>query len=144
MTQVGCSDKVTTMADAEIFPYRLDNRWIAMFKVLGVSDRDGVRLTDDDLLIATYGRLRVETPLANVRHTAVSGPHRWWTAVGIRLSFADDGLTFGTNHERGLCIEFVEPVTRVVGLRKHSSLWVSVADPEALANAIDAGQGRNP
>jgi hypothetical protein len=107
-----------------------------MFTALRVSADDGVTLTDDGTLLATYGRWRVETPLANVDHTRVSGPHRWYTAVGMRLSLADDGLTFGTNHHRGLCIEFVERVPRVIGFRDHSALWVSVADPEGLAAAI--------
>lgn len=103
--------------------------------MLGVDDSDGVTVSDTSVL-ATYGRWRVETPRTNVAGAAISGPHRWFTAVGLRLSFADDGLTFGTNHERGVCIEFAEPVRRVMGLRDHSSLWVSVADPEGLVAAL--------
>ncbi|MFW2333486.1 hypothetical protein [Ilumatobacter sp.] len=122
----------------QFFPYRLDTRWKPMFAVLGVHGDDGVTVGDDGSLLATFGRKRVETTVENVTHTAVSGPHRWYTAVGLRLSFSDDGLTFGTNHERGLCIEFVERVPRVIGLKDHSSLWVSVADPDGLADAIAA------
>ena len=118
------------------FPYRLDNRWKALFVVLGVSADDAVELTDDGTLVATFGRVRVETPLDNVVQTSVSGPHRWFTAVGLRLSFADDGLTFGTNHHKGLCIEFRDKIPKVIGFRDHSALWVSVADPEGLAAAI--------
>jgi hypothetical protein len=123
---------------AESFPYHLDNRWKPLFVTLRVSDADGVRLTDGRCLIATYGRLSVETPIANVASTSVTGPHRWWTSVGVRLSFADDGLTFGTNHRAGLCIEFAEKIPKVIGFRDHSSLWVSVADPQGLAAAIAA------
>ena len=107
-----------------------------MFVALRVRDTDGVALTDDGRLRATFGFAKVDTPLDNVDHTEVSGPHRWYTAVGLRLSFADDGLTMGTNHERGVCIGFVEPVPKVIGFRDHSALWVSVADPEGLAAAI--------
>jgi hypothetical protein len=122
--------------DDRFFPYRLDRRFSPLFAVLGVKDTDGVSLTADGRLVATYGRKRVETPLANVDHTLRTGPHRWWTAVGLRLSFADDGLTMGTNYEAGLCIAFVERIPKVIGLRDHSALWVSVADPDALAEAI--------
>jgi len=118
------------------FPYQLDRRWAPLFSVLAVDEDDGVTITDDELLVATYGRKRVETPLSNIDHTLVTGPHRWWTAVGLRLSFADDGLTFGTTNERGLCIAFVDKIPRVLGPRNHSALWVSVADPEGLAAAI--------
>ena len=123
------------MPDA-VFPYRLDHRWKPMFVLLGVSNSDGVTLTDDGQLRATYGRFSLETPLANVDHTRVTGPHRWYTAVGIRLSFADDGLTFGTNHTSGLCVAFKKPIRKVIGLKNHSALWVSVADPKGLATAI--------
>jgi hypothetical protein len=46
--------------------------------------------------------------------------------VGLRLSFTDDGITFGTNNKAGVCIAF----------KDHSALWVSVADPQGLAAAI--------
>lgn len=120
----------------DFFPYRFDRRWKPMFAILGLDEDDGVYVGSDGSLRATFGRCRVDTTLDNVHHTQVTGPHRWYTAVGLRLSFADDGITFGTNHRRGLCIEFVDRVPRVVGFQDHSSLWVSVADPEALAAAI--------
>jgi hypothetical protein len=120
----------------QFFPYRFDNRWKPMFSALRVKSDDGVTITDDGRLVATFGRARVETPLDNVDHTQITGPHRWYTAVGLRLSFSDDGITFGTNRERGLCIEFVEKVPKVIGFKDHSALWVSVEDPEALAEAI--------
>ena len=120
------------------FPYRIDRRWTPMLTALGVSEDDGVTIGDDRVLRATFGRVRIKTPLNNVDHTEISGPHRWYTAVGLRLSFSDDGLTFGTNHRRGLCIAFVERIPKVIGFRDHSALWVSVADPEGLAAALDA------
>jgi hypothetical protein len=101
-----------------------------------VGDDDGVDISDDGELIATFGRFSVKTTLDNIDHTLVTGPHRWYTAVGLRLSLTDDGLTFGTNHHKGLWIAFVHKIPRVIGLRDHSLLWVSVADPEGLAEAI--------
>ena len=123
---------------AKHFPYRLDKRWTALFFALGVDDKDGVTIGGKGEFIATFGRFKVKTTVANVDHTLVTGPHRWYTAVGLRLSFADDGLTFGTNHRKGLSIAFVEKIPKVVGFKKHSTLWVSVADPEGLAAAIEA------
>ncbi len=122
----------------QFFPYRLDMRWKAMFLALGVGTNDGVTVGDDGSLVATFGRRRVVTTLDNVDHTEITGPHRWYTSVGLRLSFADDGLTFGTNRQRGLCIEFVERIPKVIGFKDHSALWVSVADPEGLAEAIES------
>lgn len=118
------------------FPYRLDKRWNPLFLVLGVSDKDGVTITAKGELIATFGRFKVTTTLKNVDHTEITGPHRWYTAVGLRLSFTDDGVTFGTNHRKGVSIVFVHKIPRVIGFRKHSMLWVSVADPEGFVKAI--------
>ncbi len=125
------------MADGDrFFPYDIDARFKPLLLPLGVTRSDGVTLTEDGRLVATFGWVKVDTPLANIHHTSVSGPHRWYTAVGLRLSFADDGLTFGTTHRKGLCIEFIEPIPRVIGFRKHSALWVSVEDCEGLVEAI--------
>ena len=121
---------------AKYFPYRFDKRWSALFFALGVDDKDGVKITGKGELVATFGRFKVKTSLDNIDHTLVTGPHRWYTAVGLRLSLTDDGLTFGTNHRKGLSIAFVEKIPKVIGFRKHSTLWVSVADPEGLAAAI--------
>jgi hypothetical protein len=118
------------------FPYRIDKRWAPLMVTLGVTDRDGVTLTSDGRFVATFGRVEVDTPLGNIHHTMITGPHRWYTAVGLRLSLSDDGLTFGTNHLKGLCVEFVERIPKVIGFRDHSALWVSVEDPEGLAAAL--------
>jgi hypothetical protein len=78
--------------------------------------------------------------MSTVREAHVTGPYRWWTAIGARLSMVDDGLTFGTNADAGVCIHFEPRIDRVLGLRDHSALTVTVADTEGLVAAInDAG-----
>ncbi|NQU36024.1 MAG: hypothetical protein HQ526_00325 [Actinobacteria bacterium] len=124
----------------QFFPYDLDRQWTPMFLALGVKDTDGVEVTDEGTLRATFGRVSVETPIANIERTVVTGPHKWYKAVGLRLALTDDGVTFGTNPRRGLSIDFAERVPKVIGLRDHSSLWVSVADPEGLAEAINSAK----
>jgi hypothetical protein len=125
---------------SKFFPYRLDKRWTALFIALGVSQKDGVTITAKRELIATFGRFKVKTSIDNIDHAVITGPHRWYTAVGLRLSLADDGVTFGTNHKLGLSIAFVDKIPKVIGFRKHSTLWVSVADPEGLAEEIGKRQ----
>ena len=118
---------------SEFFPYDFDKRFLPMWLGVGaLPRRDGVTITDDDRLVATFGVLRVNTPLDNIADAHVTGPYRWWTAVGPRISFADDGLTFGTNPHAGLCIHFRNKIRRVIGFRDHSALTVTVADPHAL------------
>ena len=121
------------------FPYDTDLRLVPFWGVFGVrSGKDGVTLTDDDRFVATFGWLRVETPLANVSGAHVTEGYRWWTAAGARLSLADDGLTFGTNAERGVCVHFREKVPSRLRRSGHSALTVTVADPDALVAALTA------
>jgi hypothetical protein len=125
------------IAVSEFFPYRFDRRFLPMWLGAGALPwRDGVTLTDNGRFVATFGLLRVDTALVNISDTHVTGPYRWWTAVGPRISFADDGLTFGTNPRAGLCIHFRDRIKRVIGLRDHSALTVTVADPRALEASL--------
>jgi hypothetical protein len=121
----------------ETFPYATDLRLVAFWGPFAVRGRDGVTLTDDGRFVATFGWLRVETPLANVTGAHVTTDYRWWTAAGARLSMVDDGLTFGTNAERGVCVHFAEKVPSRLRRSGHSALTVTVADPDALVAVLD-------
>jgi hypothetical protein len=121
---------------ARHFPYRLDWRFAGLWLPFGVRPgRDGVTVGPDEL-VATFGFLRARTPLANVRGGHVTERYRWYTAIGARLSFADDGLTFGTNHVRGVCVHFDDRIGAVIGVRPHSALTVTVEDCAGLLQAI--------
>jgi hypothetical protein len=54
---------------------------------------------------------------------------------------ADDGLSFGTNHNAGVCIHFTEKVPSPLRRSGHSALTVTVADLEGLVNALEAEHG---
>jgi hypothetical protein len=49
---------------------------------------------------------------------------------------ADDGLSFGTNHEAGVCIHFDEKVPSRLSKRGHSALTVTVEDLDGLTRAL--------
>jgi hypothetical protein len=118
------------------FPYRYDPRLAPMWLPFRWPGRQGVILTDDGRFVAHYGPFHVDVPLTSVVDAHVTGPYRWWTAVGPRLSMVDDGLTFGTNATAGVCIHFDPRVRRVIGLRDHSALTVTVAETAGLAAAL--------
>ena len=52
------------------------------------------------------------------------------------MSRADDGLTFGTNHDGGVCIHFAEKVPSALRRSGHSALTVTVADLEGLTTTL--------
>jgi hypothetical protein len=121
----------------QTFHYAPDLRLLAFWGPFGVRPRtDGVTLTDDGRFVATFGWLRVETPLANVAGAHVTRGYRWWTAAGARLSMADDGLTFGTNARAGVCVHFRDKVPSRLRHSGHSALTVTVAEPDALVAAL--------
>ncbi len=123
----------------QFFAYEVDKKLLPFWGPFGVRpSRDGVTLTDDGRFVATFGLVRVETPLANVDGAHVTEGYRWWTAAGARRSFVDDGLTFGTNAERGVCVHFAEKVRSPLSRGGHSALTVTVADPDALVAALGA------
>jgi hypothetical protein len=128
----------TVLGPGRHFGYRYDLRlaplWLP-FRAWPATQ--GVTLTEDGRLVARYGPFRVDAALSTVREAHVTGPYRWWTAVGARLSMVDDGLTFGTNADAGVCIHFEPRIHRVLGLRDHSALTVTVADTEGLVAAIN-------
>lgn len=124
------------MTGSQFFPYEFDDRFKFIWWPLGARPgTDGVTLADGTFT-ATFGRLRVETPIDNIDERHITRDYQWWKAIGVRLSMADDGLTFGTNPRAGLCVHFAERVPRVVGFKPHSALTVTVADPDALEAAL--------
>jgi hypothetical protein len=127
---------LTPMGDV-FFPYRFAMRYAPMWLPFGARPgRDGVTLTSDGAFKASFGFLKLETRLDNVAGGHITEGYRWYTAIGARLSLADDGLTFGTNPDRGVCVHFHERVPRVLGFKPHSALTVTVADCDALVAAI--------
>jgi hypothetical protein len=121
---------------AQVFKYRVDKRYLPLLVPCGLRPaRDGVTLTESSF-IARLGIFKLETPLENIEDAHVTRDYRWWTAVGPRLSAVDDGLTFGTNKDAGVCVHFREKVPSLLKRSGHSALTVTVLDVEGLASAL--------
>jgi hypothetical protein len=130
---------------SQFFRYAIDRRYLpVLLPFLLRPSRDGVTLTDDGLFVATFGVVKIKTPRANVTGAHITEDYRWWTAFGVRMSMADDGLTFGTNNRRGVCVHFNEKVRSSLRHSGHSALTVTVADPEGLELALSAEGGDAP
>jgi hypothetical protein len=128
---------------SEVFQYAIDKKFVPLWLPFGVRpSKDGVTLADDGRFVATYGFIRLETRVTNIDGAHITSGYRWWTAIGARLSLVDDGLTFGTNDNAGVCIHFREKVSSVLRRSGHSALTVTVADLEGLIQAVD-GMTRN-
>ena len=122
---------------AEFFPLAVDRRLAPFWLPFGVRPgKDGVTITDAGTFLATFGFLKLETPLANIDEAHVTRNYRWWTAAGVRRSLADNGLTFGTNRTAGVCIHFRKPVPSPLRRKGHPALTVTVADVDGLVDRL--------
>ena len=99
----------------EKFPFRFDLVSRPALLALGVhSGNADVTLTDDDRFVARFGRWVVDTPLSNIDCVEVTGPYRSYKAIGLRGSWVDQGITFGTSTKGGVCVTFHEPVKNLI------------------------------
>jgi hypothetical protein len=122
---------------SRVFRYKVDYRLTAFWAPFGFwPSRDAVRITDDHRFVATFGFVKLATPLSNVDGAHVTTEYRWWTAAGARMSFVDDGLTFGTNRDAGVCVHFREKVPSLLSRSGHSALTVTVAELDDLVRAL--------
>ncbi len=104
------------------------------------SRRAFVEVSDEALTIR-FGPWMMTTPLSNIAAIQESGPYAMWKVIGPpRVSFADRGITFATNHDRGVCISFFEPIPGVepTGRVLHPGVTVTVSDPGGLVAALGA------
>lgn len=119
------------------FAYAIDKRYLPLLLPFALrGSKDGVTLADDGTFVATFGFLKLQTTLSNITGAHITRNYRWWTAVGARASLVDDGLTFGTNRDGGVCVHFAEKVPSPLRRRGHSALTVTVAELDGLASAL--------
>jgi len=97
-----------------------------------------VTVTGEELRVH-FGLWRLVTALDNIAGTEVTGDFAWLKTAGPpHLSFADRGVTFATNGDRALCVQFVRPVSAIdpTGILKHPAATLTVAEPEALRDVL--------
>lgn len=119
------------------FRFDVDPRFRPLLLLLGVNSTTArVEIGPARGLVARFGPLQVQTSLDNIAGVELTGPYRWYTAIGIRESWVDHGLTFGSTTAGGVCIRFHTPV-RGLGLgARHPGLTVTVQDRELFRDTL--------
>jgi len=117
------------------FPFRFDPVFRGPLLALGVTPASAHVDVDDEELRVRFGPWSLVTPRSNIVTASAQGPHRWWRAVGPRLSLSDGGVTFGTNADATTCVELREPVHGLepLGVLRHPNISLSVEDVDRLA-----------
>ncbi len=131
---------------ARHFEMAFDPRFRLPLAALGVVPATAHVTLTPDRLVACFGPWVCRTAPSNVRAVRLTGPYHWYRAIGPRLSLADHGLTFGTNATGGVCLQLQDPVPGIdpIGLIRHPSLTLTVADPQRFAAAMRRCAGTAP
>ncbi len=132
--------RTRTSRRSETFDFRFHPAFRLAALPLGVRESTAAVTVGGGDLDARFGPWHVTTPLSNIEAAHVTGPYAWPKVIGpAHLSFADRGLTFATNADRGVCVQFRDPVRGIDpwGRLLHPSLTLTVADPDALAELLD-------
>lgn len=107
--------------------------------VFGITPRTAWIDVADDHLKVRYGPWSLTTPLANIAGTQLTGGFAFIKTAGPpHLSFSDRGISFTTNGERAVCMEFHQPVKGIdpTGRILHPGATITATDVEGLRAAI--------
>ena len=118
------------------FPIRLQPGLRPILLLFGVRPGNAVVRLDGDRLAVRFGFFRAEISLANIVGWDITGPYRWWRAVGVRRTLGTQDLSFGGSAHGGVCLHFREPI--LVGRFRVTDLYVTVDDLAGLGGALTA------
>ncbi|MGH8904316.1 MAG: hypothetical protein ACRDYA_22190 [Egibacteraceae bacterium] len=133
------------MAPIERFGFRFAPAYRLPGLLFGVTPRTAEVVINGSRLGIRFGPWRLESDLANIIGTEMTGPYSLIKTVGpAHLSLADRGITFATTGERGVCIRFRVPVAAMdpFGILRHPAATVTVTDPERLAARLTPPEPR--
>jgi hypothetical protein len=124
------------------FPFAWDPRYRLAALPFGVTPSRAQVLVDEETVAVRFGSWRMATARTNIAGVEVTGPYSFPKTAGPpHLSFSDRGVTFATNGERGVCLQFHQPVRAIdpFGLLRHPGMTVTVADVDSLVRVLRGG-----
>lgn len=127
------------LVPVRVFAFRFAPSYRPAAAAFGVTPGTAqVSVTPQELRVR-FGPWHLRTPRSNIASVQQTGGFTWPKTAGpAHLSLVDRGITFATNGDRGLCVQFHEPVPAMepTGRLRHPGMTVTVQDPEALAEAL--------
>lgn len=118
------------------FPIRLQHGLRPILLLFGVRRGNAYALIDGDRLIAKFGFFGAETSISNIERWDITGPYRWWRAVGVRATLGRPELTFGGSAHGGVRVRFRERVR--ISRLSIRDLYLTVDDLEGFGAALAA------
>jgi hypothetical protein len=128
------------VSNTERFAFSFAREYRPLGRVFGVRPAAAWVEVGEDRFDARFGPWRVSTAIHNITAASITGPYAFLKTAGpARLAITDRGLTFASNGDRGVLIEFVTPVRGLdpLGWLRHPELTVTVAEVERLAALLN-------
>jgi hypothetical protein len=129
-----------TRPTADRFSFRFTSAYRAAGLCFGIVPGRAEAIIMPDRLIVRFGPWRARTTLDNIQEVAVTGPYAFLKTAGpARLGITDRGLTFATNGDEGVRLDFrasirgIEPTGRL----RHPELTLTVADVNGFVTRIE-------
>ena len=125
--------------EVRAFDFAFAPSYAAAGRAFGITPATATVEVGPQWLYVAYGPWRLVTPVDNVASAELTGGFTWLKTAGPpHLSLEDRGISFTTNGDRALCLTFHEPVPSIdpTATITHPAATISVADPEALAEAL--------
>ncbi|TDB94812.1 hypothetical protein [Actinomadura sp. 7K534] len=125
-------------AEVERYEFAFDDRLRRPLSLLGIRPDTCHALITASRLVVRFGPWTVRSPLENIAGAEVTGPYAAWKATGVRISWADRGLTLGTSAAQGVCIRFHRPIrgAEPTCLLRHPGLTLTLADSPGAARRL--------
>lgn len=108
--------------------------------VLGITPATAWVDVDEDEVRVRFGPWTLRTRRTNIASALETGDFAWTKTAGPpHLSFTDRGVSFATNGDRAVCLQFHEPVKGIdpTGRIKHPGATLTVADPAGLRALLE-------
>ena len=108
--------------------------------VLGITPATAWVDVDRDEVRVRFGPWSLRTLRTNIASVRETGDFAWIKTAGPpHLSFTDRGVSFATNGDRAVCLQFHEPVTGIdpTSRIKHPGATLTVADPAGLRALLE-------
>lgn len=121
------------------FEFAFNTRYRIAALPFGIMPRTAWAEVDGDRLLVRFGPWHLSTTCSNVTHASITGGFSFVKTAGpAHLSLADHGITFATNGDHAVCLEFHDPVRAIdpMGLIAHPNATLTLSDPPAFLTAL--------
>ena len=119
------------------FPIRIQPALRPILLLFGVRGRSSAMVTlDAARLRARFGFFRATAAISDIERWDITGPYRWWRAVGVRKTLFKPELTFGGAAHGGVRVRFRSRVT--IARLSVRDLYLTVDDLAGFGAALAA------